>query len=60
MDHMGYKNYRDINNFLDKLVSNKHVNEERDGKISWFRSTGQGNVWVNERNIAVEIGGDSH
>ena len=46
MDHMGYRNYRDINAFLDILITNKHVTCQKDGKIEWFRSSGPGNIWL--------------
>ena len=49
MNHMGYKNYRDINKFLDTLITNKHVTEERDGKVNWYRSTGSGNIWLTNK-----------
>jgi hypothetical protein len=49
MDHMGYRNYRDINAFLDILITNKHVTCQKDGKIEWFRSSGPGNIWLNAK-----------
>ena len=49
MDHMGYKNYRDINAFIDILLQSKHVTPQKDGKVEWFRSSGPGNVWLNHK-----------
>ena len=33
IDHMGYSNYRDINAFIDMLISNKHVKSSQKEKI---------------------------
>ena len=33
MDHMGYKNYRDIDKFLETLITNKHVTEDVMAKL---------------------------
>lgn len=47
MDHMGYKNYRDVTNFIEVLCRQKHLKCEREGKVEWYRSTGSGNIWLN-------------
>ena len=33
LDHMGYKNYRDVNKFIETLISNKHVTHTKDGHL---------------------------
>jgi len=55
LDHMGYKNYRDVNAFVDKLKQNKHVTVQQDGKIEWFRSSGPGNIWLNAKKEGNNI-----
>lgn len=57
MEHMGYKNYRDVNAFIETLVSNKHVNVHREGKKESYRTTGSGEIWLvntKERGSNVE------
>lgn len=46
MDHMGYKGYRDIDKFVAYLTSNKYVTVEKEGRMNWFRTTGEGNLWL--------------
>ena len=40
MQHMGYKNYRDVDPFVKTLISNNHVNVRREGKKEFYRTTG--------------------
>jgi len=47
MDHMGYKNYRDVTNFIEVLCRQKHLKCVQEGKVEWYRSTGSGNIWLN-------------
>jgi|TARA_B110000902_G_C13921887_1_gene442428 hypothetical protein len=49
IDHMGYSNYRDINAFIDMLISNKHVKSSSEGKNPDYRSTGSGEVWLQSK-----------
>ena len=48
-DHMGFSNYRDVNACIETLVSNKHVNVRREGKVHFYRSTGSGEIWLNNK-----------
>jgi hypothetical protein len=47
MDHMGYKNYRDVSNFIEVLCRQKHLKCEQEGKVEWYRTTGSGMLWLN-------------
>ena len=49
LDHMGYKNYRDVNKFIETLISNKHVTHTKDGKLDFYRSTGSGEIWLHNK-----------
>ena len=59
MDHMGYKNYRDVNAFIDTLVSNKHVTHQKDGKVDFYRSTGAGEIWLNNKKEGNSTASDN-
>ena len=56
MDHMGYKGYREVNNFIDALVRQKHLTCEQEGKLMWYRSTGTGNIWLNHTKDGTSSG----
>ncbi len=45
-DQIGYKNYRDVNKFIEYLISIKHLIVEKEGKMKWFRSNGTGQIWL--------------
>ena len=53
MDHMGYKNYRDVTNFIDVLIKQKHLKCVQEGKVEWYRSTGSGNIWLTNTKEGV-------
>ena len=53
MDHMGYKNYRDIDNFIKTLIKHKHLKSVKEGKVEWYRSTGSGNIWLNNAGVVL-------
>ena len=49
MQHMGYKNYRDVDPFVKTLISNNHVNVRREGKKEFYRTTGSGEIWLDNK-----------
>ena len=51
MDKMGYSNYRDINKFIETLTKSKYVvvHHNSHAKGEWFRSSGPGNIWLNNK-----------
>ena len=49
MQHMGYTNYRDVDTFVKTLISNNHVNVRREGKKEFYRTTGSGEIWLDNK-----------